>query len=162
MNSIPLDNYLNVLGQINLDELNIKQVFDYYQQRYQASHLAQQFVVSSCLIDDEFKCCLRIGLCDRTMGTNIPKARTPEGASIRGSLQRCGLIRATGHELFRGCIVIPTVDNNGSIISAVGYRIGRIRNGDKPVVYWHKPEPKAYVETGMSYAKELIYGQTYH
>ncbi|MEH6817175.1 MAG: hypothetical protein V7683_11605 [Pseudoalteromonas distincta] len=162
MNSIPLDSYLNVLGQINLDDLNIKQVFDYYQQRYQASTLAQQFVVSSCRIDDEIKFDLRIGLCDRTMGTNIPKARTPEGASIRGSLQRCGLIRATGHELFRGCIVIPTVDNNGSIISAVGYRIGRIRNGDKAVVYWHKPEPKAYVETGMSNAKELIHGQTYH
>lgn len=162
MNSIPLDSYLNVLGQINLDDLNIKQVFDYYQQRYQASHLAQQFVASSCRIDDEFNCDLNIGFCDRTMGTNIPKARTPEGAAIRGSLQRAGLVRSTGHELFRGCIVIPTVDSNGSIISAVGYRVGRIRNGDKPVVYWHKPEPKAYVETGMSYAKELIHGQTYH
>lgn len=162
MNSIPLDSYLNVLGQINLDDLNIKQVFDYYQQRYQASTLAQQFVVSSCRIDDEFKCDLNIGFCDRTMGTNIPKARTPEGAAIRGSLQRAGLVRSTGHELFRGCIVIPTVDNNGCIISAVGYRIGRLRNGDKPVVYWHKPEPKAYVESGISYAKELIHGKTYH
>lgn len=162
MNSIPLDSYLNVLGQINLDDLNIKQVFDYYQQRYQASTLAQQFVVSSCRIDDEFKCDLNIGFCDRTMGKSIPKTRNPEGAAIRGSLQRAGLVRSSGHELFRGCIVIPTVDNNGSIISAVGYRVGRIRNGDKPVVYWHKPEPKAYVKTGMSYAKELIHGQTYH
>lgn len=158
-----IDNhYLNVLGQINLDELHIQQAFDYYQQRYQDSSLAQQFVASNCRIDNEFITELRIGYCDRTMGTNIPKARTPEGAAIRGSLQRCGLVRSTGHELFRGCIVISTVDNNGSIISAVGYRVGRLRNGDKSVVYWHKPEPKTFVDVGMSFAKELIHGQAYH
>ncbi|SEK92351.1 hypothetical protein SAMN05216262_1044 [Colwellia chukchiensis] len=162
MNTFLENTYLDVLGQINLDDFHIQQAFEYYQQRYQASSLAQQFVASSCRIDDEFKCDLNIGFCDRTMGTNIPKARTPEGAAIRGSLQRAGLVRSTGHELFRGCIVIPTVDSNGSIISALGYRVGRIRNGDKPVVYWHKPEPKTYVKTGMSYAKELIHGQTYH
>jgi hypothetical protein len=52
--------------------------------------------------------------------------------------------------------------NNGSIISAVGYRVGRIRNGDKPVVYWHKPEPKSFVDVGMSFAKEMIHGQAFH
>lgn len=154
--------YLNVLGQINLDDLHIQQVFEYYQQRYQASSQAQHFVKNNCRIDDGYKYDLNIGFCDRTMGTNIPKARTPEGAAIRGSLQRAGLVRSTGHELFRGCIVIPAMDNSGSLISAVGYRIGRIRNGDRPVVYWHKPDPKAYVEKGMSYAKELIHGQTNH
>lgn len=154
--------YLNVLGQINLDDLHIQQAFDYYQQCYRLSSAAQEFVASSCRIVDEFRADLDLGFCDRTMGASIPKARTPEGAAIRGSLQRAGLIRSTGHELFRGCVVIPTVDSNGCIISAMGYRIGRIRNGDKPVVYWHKPEAKAYVESGMSFAKELIHGQTYH
>lgn len=156
------DSYLYVLGQINLDDLHIQQAFEYYQQRYQLNSEAQKFVASSCRIDDEFKSDLHIGFCDRKMGKKIAKKRNSEGGAIRGSLQRAGLISTTGHELFRGCIVIPSVDTNGSIISAVGYRIDRIRNGDKPVVYWHKPEPKAYVETGMSYAKELIHGQTYH
>ena len=162
MNHVSIDSYLNVLGQINLDELHIQQAFEYYQERYQSSSLAQQFVASNCRIDYEFITELSIGYCDRTMGTNIPKTRTPEGAAIRGSLQRCGLVRPTGHELFRGCIVIPTVDNNGNIISAVGYRVGRLRNSDKSVVYWHKPEPKTFVDVGMSFAKELINGQAYH
>jgi len=162
MNSIPIDSYLNVLGQINLDDLHIQQAFEYYEQRFQASKLAQQFVVNNCIIDNEFITELSIGYCDRTMGKNIPKTKSPEGAAIRGSLQRCGLVRPSGHELFRGCIVIPTVDNNGSIISAVGYRVGRLRNGDKSVVYWHKPEPKSFVGVGMSFAKELIHGQAYH
>ena len=96
------------------------------------------------------------------MGRNIPRAKTAEGAAIRGSLQRVGLIKATGHELFRGCVVFPTYNNNGTVISAVGYRIGRVRSGDKTVVYWRRPEPKAFVDAGMSFAKELLHGQAYH
>jgi hypothetical protein len=161
--NIQLDkNYLNVLGQINLDDLHIKQAFDYYRQRYQQSGLAQQFVKSSCRIDNHFGVSTVIGYCDRTMGKNIPKCRTPEGAAIRGSLQRCGLVRASGHELFRGCIVFPTLNDDGNVISAVGYRFGRIRGGSKAIVYWHKPELKAFVDVGMAFAKELIHAKAYH
>jgi hypothetical protein len=158
-----LDNsYLDVLGQINLDDLYIRQTFDYYQQRFNLSSLAQQFVSSSCLIADEHRESLAIGFSDRTMGKNIPKCRTPEGAAIRGSLLRCGLVRASGHELFRGCIVFPTLDDDGNVISAVGYRVGRIRGGSKAIVYWHKPDPKAFVDVGMAFAKELINAKAYH
>jgi hypothetical protein len=161
--NMQIDNsYLNVLGQINLDDLNIQQAFDYYLQRYRQSELAQLFVNESCRIDDVFRDSAIIGFCDRTMGTNIPKRKSPEGAAIRGSLQRCGLVRSTGHELFRGCIVFPTYDNNDNVMSAVGYRIGRIREGDKTVVYWHKPEPKSFVDVGMSFAKDIIREQAYH
>ena len=46
-----LDNsYLDVLGQINLDELYIRQTFDYYQQQFNLSPLAKQFVSRSCRI----------------------------------------------------------------------------------------------------------------
>jgi hypothetical protein len=155
------DGYLNVLGQISLDDLHIQQAFNYYQQRYRNSDLAQRFVMSSCLISDEYRDSVVICFCDRTMGQNIPKCRSPEGAAIRGSLQRCGLVRASGHELFRGCIVFPTLED-GQIISATGYRVGRTRGGDKAIVYWHKPEPKAFVNSGMIFAKELIHEQTYH
>lgn len=158
-----LDNsYLDVLGQINLDDLYIRQTFDYYQQQFNRSPLAKQFVSNSCRIAEEHSDSLDIGYCDRTMGKNIPKCRTPEGAAIRGSLQRCGLVRASGHELFRGCIVFPTMDDDGNVISAVGYRVGRIRGGSKAIVYWHKPEPKAFVDVGMAFAKELINAKAYH
>jgi len=154
--------YLDVLGQINLDGLHIQQAFDYYQQRYRQSEFAQLFVKDSCRIDAGFRDSTIIGFCDRTMGKNIPMRKSPEGAAIRGSLQRCGLVRSTGHELFRGCIVFPVYDENNNAISAIGYRIGRIRQGDKAIVYWHKPEPKCFVDVGMSFAKELIREQAYH
>ena len=156
------NSYLDVLGQINLDELHIRQAFEYYQARYQKSKLVQRFVTASFSVDDDVKNAVMMGYCDRTMGKHIPNVRTPEGAAIRGSLQRCGLIRSTGHELFRGCIVLPTAGDNGCIISAIGYRVGRVRGGGKSIVYWRKPEPKAFVDAGLLFAKELIHGQTYH
>jgi len=156
------DHYLDVLGQINLDDLHIQQAFNYYEEQYEKSELAQQFVQASCLIADEFKEHSLIGFCDRTMGRNIPKRKSQEGAAIRGSLQRSGLVRASGHELFRGCIVFSTHDINGCVLSAVGYRVGRIREGDKPIVYWQKPDPRAFVDTGMRLAKELINAKALH
>jgi hypothetical protein len=154
-------NFLNIIGQINLDEAHIIQAFDYYQERYLNSAIAQDIVEHSSILPEKLRVSGNIGFCDRTMGTNIPTCRTPEGAAIRGSLQRCGLVRASGHELFRGCIVFPTLDD-GNVISAVGYRVGRIRGGSKAIVYWHKPDPKAFVDVGMAFAKELINAKAYH
>lgn len=155
-------NFFNVLGQINLDEAHIIQAFDYYQKRYLNSAIAEAFVEHSSILPEKLRVSGNIGFCDRTMGVNIPKSRTPEGAAIRGSLQRCGLVRASGHELFSGCIVFPTFDDEGNIICAVGYRVGRIRAGSNAIVYWHKPDPKAFVDVGMAFAKELINAKTYH
>lgn len=155
------ESYLSVLGQINLDDLYIQQAFEHYQRQFACSDIAQQFVHMNCLFEEHTQHIDDVGFCDRTLGKCIPKCRTPEGAAIRGSLQRSGLVRSSGHELFRGCIVFPTI-KDGHIVSATGYRIGRIRGGDKAIVYWHKPEPKAFVDSGMTFAKELIHGQTYH
>ncbi len=155
------ESYLSVLGQINLDDLYIRQAFEHYHRQFTYSDMAQKFVHMNCLVDEHLQNLDDIGFCDRTLGKSIPKCRTPEGAAIRGSLQRSGLVRSSGHELFRGCIVFPTLED-GQIISATGYRVGRIRGGDKAIVYWHKPEPKAFVDSGMNFAKELIHGQTYH
>jgi hypothetical protein len=154
--------YLHVLGQINLDDLHIQQAFDYYLERYRQSELAQRFASENCKVVDSSQDNAKIGFCDRTMGQNIPKRKSAEGAAIRGCLQRCGLMRSTGHELFRGCIVFPTYDKNDNVLSAVGYRMGRVRQGDKAVVYWHKPDPKLFVDVGMSFAQEIIREQAYH
>lgn len=161
MNAIPIK-YADVLGQVSLDNLHVDQAFEYYNKCYQTSSVAKRFVNTCSRIDNILKSNPDIGYCDRTMGRRIPKARSPEGAAIWGSLRRSGLVRASGHELFRGCVVVPTYNDMGNVISAVGYRLGRIRKGDRPVVHWGKPEPKAFVYVGMSLAKELIHGQAFH
>ena len=105
----------------------------------------------------------QVGFCDRTMGVHIPKRRSFEGGAIRGSLQRCGLIRASGHELFRGCIVFPHIDKSNQVVSAIGYRIAkRIRGWQPQEVHWQKPEPDTFKKVAMNSAKEIIHDKAHH
>jgi hypothetical protein len=155
--------YIEVLGHIDLNEQHIQQTFDYYHERYLSSELAQEFVNNMEEVIENIHANKYVGFCDRTMGKQIPPRRSFEGGSIRGSLQRCGLVRPTGHELFRGCVVFPSFDDQHRIISASGYRIApRIRNWDEPIVYWSKPEPNNFKELAMNKAKDIIHAKAYH
>lgn len=152
--------YLQMLGQLNLDEIYLHQAFDFYHQRYLQSEFAQQFVAASPRINAELRTCTLIGFCDRTLGKELPDRRTFDGGAIRGSLQRQGLLMTSGHERFRGCVVFPELDAQQNIVAAVGFRVAvRLRHWDKPVVRWYKPEPGFYQQQGFNTVKGLIYGQ---
>lgn len=163
MNKYTPPAYRQVLGQLNLEDIYIQQTFEYYFQRYVQRPDMQYFVQHSARIPDalrEHKC---VGVCDRTLGTNIPKTRTLDGAAMRGTLQTVGLMHSTGSELFRGCIVFATTDETGHVVSAVGYRFcERLRHWHSPMIYWQKPELGAHVVQGLEFVKEVIYGKTYH
>ena len=160
MNNENLVDYLSLLNEVNYDEVYLNQVFQYYHERFMHSDIAQAFLVHEDRVPEKYLDNPLIGLCDRTLGRNIPTARTFEGGAIRGSLQRCGIIRSSGHELFRGCILFPKFNSDGQIVSAIGYRIAeRIRYWDKVIVRWKKPKPNAFEKQAMLIAKELIYGK---
>lgn len=155
--------FANVIGQLSLDDIQINQAFEYYHQRFMHSDLARVFVNESERIPKDVRNSEFIGYCDRTMGKSIPPRRSFEGGAIRGALQRCGLVRASGHELFRGCVVFPSMNEAGEIVSAIGYRVApRIREWDKPVVIWTRPSPEDFEVKGMNIARELIHAKTVH
>jgi len=155
--------FANVIGQLSLDDIHISQAFEYYRQCYHQSELARDFVDNSERIPQSVRQNDFVGFCDRTMGKSIPPRRSFEGGAIRGALQRCGLVRASGHELFRGCVVFPSMNEAGEIVSAIGYRVApRIREWDKPVVVWTRPSPQDFEVKGMNVARELIHAKTVH
>ncbi|KZW99043.1 hypothetical protein JL49_19630 [Pseudoalteromonas luteoviolacea] len=161
MDSDSFLDYLSLVNDIDYDEVYLNQVFQYYHERFMHSDVAQAFLVHEERVPEKFLNNPLIGLCDRTLGKHIPKARTFEGGAIRGSLQRFGILRPTGHELFRGCVIFPSFDDSGHIKSAVGYRIAeRIRYWDKIIVYWQKPKAHAFEKMAMKQAKGLIHGKT--
>lgn len=158
---LPTD-FLHVVNKLCLDDMHINQTFDYYHSQYCRSAAASDFVATSERIPEVLRQSNYIGYSDRTMGTKIPPRRSYEGAAIRGALQRCGLIRASGHELFRGCVVFPEFDPEGHICSAIGFRIAsRLREWDKPTVKWVKPPPGAFELMGLQTARDMINGKTY-
>jgi hypothetical protein len=69
---------------------------------------------------------LRIGLSDRTLGTRIPKRQWKAGAIIRERLTALGVLRDSGHETFRGCVVVP-VTNGGGVRALFALRQERPR-----------------------------------
>lgn len=152
----------SMVAQIDIDMININHMFSYYKTCFLASKTIQAQLLSNSSIPKQLNDRSIIGFSDRTIGRHIPSSKKAEGALIRGSWQRCGLVRATGHELFRGCVVFPTFDINENVVAAIGYRLGRIRSGDNAIVEWHKPEPDAFVNKGMSFAREMINEQTKH
>lgn len=73
-----------------------------------------------------------IGLCNRSLGLRFPKKNRKEGAAVRGRLERLGILRATGHERFRGCVTFPLMDEQGKVVQIYGRKLGeRLRAGTR-------------------------------
>ena len=69
---------------------------------------------------------LRIGLSDRSLGLRIPGRRWKAGLAMRTRLSEFGILRDTGHEAFRGCVVVPIV-NEWGVVALYGHRLERGR-----------------------------------
>lgn len=105
----------------NPDALMINQVFDHYHQSLKAQpKLSEMFV--SRKIDPDYIDFFRIGFADRTLGYELQSSKCLLGSRNRGRLQRLGLLKSTGHEFFRGAMVIPYFDHEGKVIGAYGRR----------------------------------------
>jgi len=68
---------------------------------------------------------LAIGFSDRTLGLRVPNRQLKAGAALRSRLISLGIYRESGHETFRGCVVVPVVSADGEIVGLFGRRIDR-------------------------------------
>jgi len=64
-----------------------------------------------------------VGVADRTLGYRVPHSRTAAGSRIRGRLRDLGLVKASGHEHFRGCVTFPVLDGAGAVGEVYGRRL---------------------------------------
>lgn len=65
----------------------------------------------------------QIGFSNRKLGYLLPEKNRKAGAALRGRLQRLGVLKPSGHELFRGSIVVPII-NDGRIVQVYGRKVG--------------------------------------
>jgi hypothetical protein len=154
--------YEQLISAMSQDDTYIGQIFEHYRNCFVKTAWCDDFVKHSPRIPIELRAHEYVGLCDRSIASIVPCARTLEGGAIRGSLQHSGLITATGGELFRGCIVFPSFDESGKITEAIGYRYGkRIRHWQPAEIYWAKPNCESYVFNGMTMAKQVMYAKAH-
>jgi len=94
-------------------------------------------ILSSLGISADTAVALRIGLSDRTLGKRIPGRQWKAGLALRSRLCELGIMRRSGHEAFRGCVVVPVVDFSGSIVGVFGNRIDPRFEGARAAVWAH-------------------------
>lgn len=98
-----------------------EQVIDYYHAMLKSSpdilYVLAQRGISQALIDT-----FKIGYSDRTVGLHLMPSDKDVAEQMRGALSRVGLLKCSGHEWFRGAIVIPYVNKYGRIVGGYGRR----------------------------------------
>lgn len=139
----------------NPDALMINQVFDHYHQSLKAQpKLSEMFV--SRKIDPDYIDFFRIGFADRTLGYELQSPKCLLGSRNRGHLQRLGLLKSTGHEFFRGAMVIPYFDHEGKVIGAYGRRPRHQRRSPAYHLYWNTQQAPLFNMPNASTHDSLI------
>ena len=142
---------------INVDDIFLAQLFDYYHQQLVSNPKVYKQLVTlglteSTIVNGKF------GYCNRTLNRTVERSVTIDGAAFRGCMQRLALIKRTGHELFRGCVVEPVFNQSGEIVAACGIKCAeRIRRNAPHVIYWYRQE----VYTELMTFKLTLLGEQY-
>ena len=101
----------------------LDQVIGYYHETLLQSPEALAYLARRGIADRELIEGHRLGFANRTLGLRLPATKVKVGAELRGRLQAIGVLRASGHEHFNGCLVVPVIDAAGHVTEVYGRKI---------------------------------------
>ncbi len=137
------------------DQQLLMQVVDYYHAELKQNPDALAYVEKRGLTAkaiDHFK----LGFSNRTLGYRLPEKNRAAGAAIRGRLQDVGLLRSSGHEHFRGSLVIPVINEN-QVLEMYGRKIiQRLRKGTPLHLYLPGSHQGIFNIEALKSSKEII------
>jgi DNA primase len=132
-------------------------VFNYYSECLEQSFKGKAFLKSRKLNGQSIIQNFRLGYSGRTLGLNIKKLSRQDELASRGSLQRAGLLKASGHEFFRGALVFPFVNSEGHVVGAYGRRITpKLSSGSVYFIHWLTPETRFFNEAEIGRNQEAF------
>lgn len=120
----------------NPDSIVISQVLDHYHQTFKRRPRLEKLLIER-KINPDYIDQFKIGFSDRTLGFELRSPKSLLGSRNRGHLQRLGLLKSTGHEFFRGAMVIPYSNEVGQIIGAYGRRPFHQPRSPAYHLYWN-------------------------
>lgn len=77
-----------------------------------------------------------LGVANRTLGLWLPDKQVAAGARVRGALQRLGVLKASGHELLAGSLVVPVRDGAGAVVQLYGRKLDDRQREGVPLHVW--------------------------
>ena len=133
------------------DAALLGQVVDYYHETLKQTPEALDYLRSRGLDHPELITRFRLGFADRTLGLRLPEKNRKAGAEIRGRLERVGLYRASGHEHFTGSLVVPVIDEHGTVTEVYGRKIrNNLRKGTPLHLYLPGPHKGVWNVAGIA------------
>lgn len=99
------------------------QVVGFYHEALLASPEAMVYLTRRRIDHPEAAERFRLGLSDRTLGYRLPAKNRKDGAELRSRLQALGILRPSGHEHFTGSLVIPVIDEHGTVTEVYGRKL---------------------------------------
>lgn len=140
------------------DNKLLHRVVDFYHTKLKESPEAQQYLARRGLLNAEMFERFRLGYSDRSLGYLVPQKNRKLGAKLRGRLEKLGIFRETsGHEHFRGSIVIPIIDPQGRVRQMYGRKITpNLRAGTPDHLYLPGLHDGVWNEEALIASKEII------
>jgi DNA primase catalytic core len=133
------------------------QVIEYYHQTLLQNPEALEYLQRRGIGHEEAIRTFRLGVADRTLGYRLPEKTRVEGAAMRGTLQRIGILRESGHEHFNGSLVIPIIDGNGEVTEVYGRKLNdHLRPGTPKHLYLPGPHRGVWNAAALGTSKEVI------
>lgn len=121
----------------------IEFVFAHYHQCLLESRRARRFLHDIGFTDPQLMDSLHLGFSDRSLGRQLPRDSTPGGAAARGVLRRLGLFKPSGHELLRGCVVFPLMDQQWRVMGCYSFLLEPYeKSGHLVPVSWVAYQPQ--------------------
>jgi len=139
------------------DQRLLRQVVAYYHATLKESPEALAYLQQRGLTHPDMLAHFQLGYANRTVPYRLPAHWTTDGGAVRQRLTRLGLLRATGHEHFAGCVVIPTRDEHGAVVDLYGRRINEHRPaGTTAHLYRPGPHRGVWNIQALQASKEII------
>jgi DNA primase len=107
------------------DDAVLDAVVRYYHGTLTQNATALGWLARRGLHSPEMMAYFGLGYADRSLGLQMPEKNRMAGAAVRTKLERVGLYRASGHEHFNGCIVLPITDEAGAVVQVYGHKLNR-------------------------------------
>ena len=83
----------------------LQRVVGFYHSRLSESPAAREYLVKQGLAHPELAEQFELGFADREFSRRLPPKQQRFGMAIRGQLKRLGVLHASGHAHFNGCLI---------------------------------------------------------
>jgi hypothetical protein len=114
----------------------LAKVADFYHQMLLPSSRGMDILESLGLASNLLIESARLGYADGTLADVLPNT-----AAVRDELKRLGLLNADGTETLLDCVVIPLLDEDGTVQALCGYHVGKARvivSSESPTGIWNR------------------------